>query len=229
MITKQFSYSFGEFEILPESVGGLMGFGAGTLPDPFPELISAELHAVSDFSDISGGFRLLDCVIPDKHSISTGELLFKIGRTVNKMLSNSTRVALFVCTAGQKISDRISAFAASGLITESYIADVIGTMIVEKAMDRIQDELKQEMEKQGLSITNRYSPGYCEWKITEQNKLFSLLPGNYCGITLTESSLMVPVKSVSGFIGIGEKVVFNDYVCDLCSSVHCMYRNRRPS
>jgi len=229
MITKQFTYSFKEFNILPEQIGKLMGFENGPIPEPFPEMISTEIHSISDLSDINGGYRLLDCTIPDKHTILSGDQTFNIGRTINKLLSNSTRIAIFVCTAGQSISDRITKLAGQGFINESYITDVIGTVAVEKAMDRIRDELKLEMEHQGLKITNRYSPGYCDWKVSEQNRLFSLLPENYCGVTLTDSSLMVPVKSVSGFIGIGEKVVFNDYICELCSSVNCMYRNRRPS
>ncbi|MCK7538940.1 MAG: hypothetical protein MZV63_52410 [Marinilabiliales bacterium] len=47
-------------------------------------------------------------------------------------------------------------------------------------------------------ITNRFSPGYCGWDVAEQHKLFSFFKDNFCGITLTESALMNPVKSVSG-------------------------------
>ena len=226
MNTKQFTYSFGDLNILPEYIGKLMGFESGFIPEPFPEMISTEIKAVSEWSDIRGGYRLINCSIPDKHTILAGSQTFKIGTTINKFLSKSTRIGVFVCTAGQSISDRIKKLAGQGLLNESYICDVIGTVAVEKAMDRIHDALKREMEEQGLKITNRYSPGYCHWKVGEQNQLFSLLPDKFCGVSLTKSSLMVPVKSVSGFIGIGEKVIFNEYICELCSSANCIYRNK---
>ena len=81
------------------------------------------------------------------------------------------------------------------------------------------------MEQAGLKITNRYSPGYCGWDTREQHKLFSLLPENSCGIRLTESALMLPIKSVSGFIGVGANVRFNPYTCKMCDAEFCVYRS----
>ncbi|MCK7517168.1 MAG: hypothetical protein MZV64_05325 [Ignavibacteriales bacterium] len=38
----------------------------------------------------------------------------------------------------------------------------------------------------GLKTTNRFSPGYCGWHVSEQHNLFRLVPDNYCGITLND-------------------------------------------
>ena len=51
-----------------------------------------------------------------------------------------------------------------------------------------------------------------------------MFEGNTCGVRLTDSSLMVPIKSVSGIIGIGEKVRKLDYTCGLCDSKKCFKR-----
>ncbi|MHB8579979.1 MAG: vitamin B12 dependent-methionine synthase activation domain-containing protein [Ignavibacteriaceae bacterium] len=85
------------------------------------------------------------------------------------------------------------------------------------------------MLKRGMKITNRYSPGYCNWNVSEQHLFFSLLPQNFCGITLTESSLMLPVKSISGIIGIGSNVKYSKYFCDKCGVKDCTYRTYRLS
>jgi cobalamin-dependent methionine synthase I len=94
-------------------------------------------------------------------------------------------------------------------------------------MDLIQHNLKVEMKGIGMGTTNRYSPGYCDWDITEQKKLFGLLPAVFCGISLTESMLMKPIKSISGIIGIGKEVSFKRYSCNYCKDNHCLYRNKR--
>jgi cobalamin-dependent methionine synthase I len=100
-------------------------------------------------------------------------------------------------------------------------------MIAEAASDIVQNELGKSAAISGNRITNRYSPGYCGWQVVEQHKLFQLIPDNFCGIRLTESALMDPVKSVSGIIGIGEKVKINPYTCRMCDMPDCVYRKVR--
>jgi hypothetical protein len=60
--------------------------------------------------------------------------------------------------------------------------------------------------------------------MAEQNKLFSFLPEGFCGVTLSESALMIPLKSISGVIGIGKEVMFNQYSCSDCNDANCIYR-----
>jgi hypothetical protein len=60
--------------------------------------------------------------------------------------------------------------------------------------------------------------------VAEQHALFALLPPQFCGISLGESALMHPVKSVSGIIGVGPEVKYSDYLCDVCNVSDCTYR-----
>jgi len=76
----------------------------------------------------------------------------------------------------------------------------------------------------GLKVSNRYSPGYCTWDVSEQKKLFSFFPDRFAGITLSDSSLMNPIKSVSGIAGIGKDIKHLGYVCDNCTVVDCVFR-----
>ena len=116
-----------------------------------------------------------------------------------------------------------------GDIMEGYVVDVAGNLIVERAMDKMQAVLEESMHGEGFKITNRYSPGYCEWDIAEQQKLFSLFPENFLGVSLTESSLMQPIKTVSGVIGIGKNVKNNPYTCHYCTQANCLYRDKKDS
>jgi len=91
----------------------------------------------------------------------------------------------------------------------------------------MQEELRAAAAARGKMITNRFSPGYCGWDVAEQHKLFGFFKDNFCGITLTESALMKPVKSVSGIIGIGRDVKYAPYQCHACEDKNCIYRNRK--
>ena len=61
---------------------------------------------------------------------------------------------------------------------------------------------------------------------SSQLLLFSLFGNFPCGVTLTPSALMNPVKSISGIICIG-RVTFRDYQCSLCHQKNCVYRETR--
>ena len=67
---------------------------------------------------------------------------------------------------------------------KSYIADSLGSIIAEKTADRMELLLEDYLQAVGLKYTNRYSPGYCGWHVSQQNVLFSLFDeANPCGIT----------------------------------------------
>jgi hypothetical protein len=108
-----------------------------------------------------------------------------------------------------------------------YIVDTVASVTVENVTNVLHDFIGSEMNKHGLKITNRYSPGYCNWSVSEQHLLFSLLPPNFCGIMLNDSALMTPIKSVSGIIGIGSRVKRKEYICDKCGVKDCTYRSTR--
>ena len=160
-------------------------------------------------------------------SLTIGGVRFFTGRIIFAHLRKAEAVALFLCTAGDEIGRRIRKYMSGIDLLKGYVYDVAGSEIVEAAADLIQEKLRVLMEEKGLGITNRFSPGYCGWDVSEQHKLFSLHPSNFCGITLTDSALMQPVKSVSGIIGIGKGVKFNPYSCSICDSQNCIYRNKK--
>ncbi len=128
-------------------------------------------------------------------------------------MDKSGLIAVFACTAGAEISKLASEYNKNGHTVHAYIADSLGSVLLERAMELIQEKLRLSMEENGFRITNRYSPGYCGWDIKEQKKLFDLLPGHFCSISLADSMLIKPIKSVGGIIGVGKDVLYDHYSC----------------
>ena len=139
-------------------------------------------------------------------------------------LKGADEAALFLCTAGALFSDEAHALNTAGDFLEAYVIDAIGSLTVERAMNRIQRELEAEQAARGRKITNRYSPGYCNWPLKDQQPLFALVGENPTGIELSASCLMSPIKSVSGIIGIGATVRRRAYGCVICKNTTCIYR-----
>ena len=153
--------------------------------------------------------------------------MFEVKPIIFSQIKKAGGAALFICTAGAGGGCESRRSMKEGDLLRGYVYDVIGSEVVENAADRMQEELRLEVAADGLKITNRFSPGYCGWDVAEQHKLFSFFPDNYCGITLTESALMNPVKSVSGLIGIGREVRYAPYKCHLCDDKNCIYRGKK--
>lgn len=139
-------------------------------------------------------------------------------------MEGAEKIAVFICTAGQGFSDYSGKYNKEGEYLKGYIVDTMGSVVVEKSMDFIQSELEKQVQSEGMKITNRYSPGYCNWPVDDQKQLFSLVPAHTCEISLSASCLMVPIKSVSGIIGIGRNVRKSSYSCDICNNLTCIYR-----
>ena len=223
----KYHLSYHELAVDPHSTALQLGYENG-LPDDILTIVKEVMDETAGCFNICGGYQIFDQVtfVEDEYCIRLAEIDFIPHKIVYHQLKHSERMAVFVCTAGAGIGQWSKQIMADDPL-KGFIADILGSVVVEAAIDRIQQKLRGEMELSSLKITNRYSPGYCGWPTQEQHKLFGLLSESNCGIRLTESALMLPIKSVSGFIGIGANVRFNPYTCRLCDAAFCVYRNKK--
>ena len=163
----------------------------------------------------------------EKESLHTHDTVFSIGKTIARQLRGSEAFAFFAATAGIEFEEFQHTLQQEGDMVKIYISDSLGSVIAEKTADCMEVALAEYIQSKNWKHTNRYSPGYCGWHVSEQQKLFPLFPvTSPCGIRLTDSSLMIPIKSVSGVIGVGTDVRKLEYTCGLCTYENC-YRKRK--
>ena len=152
---------------------------------------------------------------------------FDMGKIILRQLRGSEAYALFICTSGIEYEAYLQQLKDNGDMVRVFIADALGSVIAEHCADQMEICLQESIDKLNWHHTNRFSPGYCGWHVSQQQLLFPLFGGQACGVCLTESSLMVPIKSVSGIIGLGEKVRKLDYTCGLCDFKQCYKRKSK--
>lgn len=152
---------------------------------------------------------------------------FTIGKIIEQQLKGAEAYAFFICTAGLEYEAFQERLKKEGDMVRVFIADALGSVIAEKAADQMELSLQENIDKLGWHHTNRFSPGYCGWHVSQQQLLFPLFKGETCGVKLTESSLMLPIKSVSGIIGLGPNVRHLDYTCGLCDFKQCYKRKKK--
>lgn len=220
----EISIPFDSLGILPQEVGRRMGYGE-IEPDEFTSaLLRRLLEEARARVRPSFYYRILPCRILAE-SVEVEGVCFRTEKMLARLLRHSEKIAVFTATAGTCFQRWAEEVAATNDPLELYVLDALGSCIAESAGDYLERQLDNELGD--LNHTNRFSPGYCNWPVVEQQKLFGLLPSGICGIRLNESSLMVPVKSISGLIGIGRQVVTKTYGCGICGDKNCYLRNQK--
>lgn len=136
-------------------------------------------------------------------------------------LKNVNRVFAYVATCGKEIEDYAKTVTD---YLHSWWMNSIMEFVLGDAINALRARVKSDFELGKLATM---SPGSLpDWPINEQKKLFCLIGDveEIIGVTLTDSMLMVPAKTVSGFYFETDTNYVN---CQLCTRVDCPNR-RQP-
>jgi hypothetical protein len=149
-------------------------------------------------------------------------------RRMAATLRDCTHAVLFLATIGSDITDAVNELTARDQIADAYILDAIGSVAVEDLVEQFHLRMERECLAAGRSVTVRFSPGYCDWDITEQRKIFPAFEGKKSRVELSLSCLMDPRKSVSGLFGIlpfdNGRPVSKHIPCRVCNKTDCIAR-----
>ncbi len=228
MTTKQLTYD--DLDIRIADVYELMDFH-GSSDDPICAEVDNMLADIRTWLEPKFAFTVYRGKLDtDQHTLSItthDTTTFACGRIVARQLRGSDAYAFFVCTAGVKYQEFMERLTEEGDMVRLFIAHNIGSCIAERCADYMERTLQSSIDKLHWQRTNRFSPGYCGWHVREQQLLFPLLQGHNTGVALTPSSLMMPIKSVSGVIGLGPEVRYLEYTCGLCNFEKCYKKKKK--
>ena len=132
--------------------------------------------------------------------IKFGEVQFA-SKYLAKNLAGCSRVILIASTIGPMADNLIRRFTKLDA-ARAAIMQAAGAMFIESYLDQLNAQLEQEAAEQDFKLHSRFSPGYGDVSLEVQRHFFSLLPCTQrIGLTLTDSLVMAPEKSVTAFIG----------------------------
>lgn len=163
-----------------------------------------------------------------------GESLNEKRTPVADIYEKADGLALFAVTIGQAVHDKINELFESKELALGSMLDSVASAGAEMAADAVEKNylghlLKEHKVTKSTAVL-RYSPGYCGWHVSGQRKLFEFLQPSDIGITLLDSFLMTPLKSISGVLLAGDKEIHNikdDYAfCSQCETHSCQQRIR---
>jgi hypothetical protein len=153
-----------------------------------------------------------------------GSVTFR-SNVIAQLLEQCQKVAVLVVTIGSRLGDVVRQLAGDGLMVQASVLDTIGSDAAETLANVVQDIIAREAEAEGLGISLRFSPGYCDWRVSQQKMVFRAMGDDTAGVRLTNGCLMIPQKSISGIIGIGPCDKVESYnPCLTCEKRDCIGR-----
>ena len=166
-------------------------------------------------------------------SFSGGRVDLKNGFSLNfsnsiiNLLKGTNYLILGVVTIGSSLENKVSEFFTQGEYPRAIALDAVGTVAVESLSRYIRNLVCQEAKEQYFKTTRYFSPGYGDWDISQQKDIFKIIPTNKIEVSLTESCMILPRKSLSWIIGIGKRVIISSKerdACKICKAKNCQFR-----
>lgn len=148
------------------------------------------------------------------------------GNDIWELLSGCAEAALMAVTLGPEI-DRLLAKNSISNMADAVIMDACASAAIENVANHFEEDLRKEVEKEGLYLSDRFSPGYGDLPLSVQKKLcMALDTERKIGLSLSPSMLMIPGKSVTAILGISNSPKpLRKRGCEACGLFRsCAYR-----
>lgn len=123
-----------------------------------------------------------------------------VSKDLSFNLQGCFQVSVLAATIGSRIDSLIQKYSKLDVVYASVL-QATGAMFIESFVDSINDEIRLEAEKEGARVQPRFSPGYGDVSLEVQKQIFATLRPEKIGLTLMNSLIMAPEKSVTAFIG----------------------------
>ena len=182
-----------------------LGFAKGVtnVPASQQEEIEKYIGDASSLVHLKGaGLRIPITEIKDATIILSDGAEFE-SRQLVKLLTGCNEMVLMGATTGREIMDAIEADTTGANVTRGIVLDAAASEIVDAALNWIMDYFNQSVRRENRRLLGkRYSAGYGDLCLETQKAMYRLLHLDRIGIEITESSILIPEKSVTAITGI---------------------------
>lgn len=169
------------------------------------------------------------------HTILAPEPLLLTSQSIIAALDGAVEAAVMAVTIGERLEEEVSEEFTRGSYTKALLLDAAGTAAVEQACDQTAALIARHAARVGCVAGKRFSPGYGDWDVSVQPDILRLSGATQIGVSVTQSMMLVPRKSVTAVIGIFpyqpslQMPVMEKADCDDCPRPFCQARKESKS
>ena len=201
-----------------------LGYGRNTADERTRMMIKDAFSEVEEAAGPKSICRIFDMEQDSDGRIMIGNISIE-SHSLSRNLRGCVKVVLFGATLGPGVDQLIRRTSLTDM-SHAVIQQACAATILEEYCDKKQLELGDELEGEGLYLRPRFSPGYGDFDIHYQKPLMQMLDcAKTIGLTMTDSYMMTPSKSVTAVIGaspVKERCPVAG--CEACDKTDCEYR-----
>ena len=179
------------------------------------------------------------CCEADENSVRLDNGTIFHSQALARYMEDAAELFLFGATLGSRVDMALRRISLTS-VAEAGAAQAVAAALIETYCDDCCSELQKQLPE-GKKLKWRFSPGYGDWALEEQKLLFPVLDcAHTIGLTLTESCMMAPIKSVTAVIAIINKKEKNSSSwknfydecnehknkCRYCNKADCEFRRK---
>lgn len=201
-----------------------LGYGKNAVDDKTLQEIQSSFQELEHLADKKSIYRIFELSLKDENEVIIGNVEI-CSRNLQTNLKDCKKVVLFAATLGTEV-DRLVRMTQVLDMAKAVVMQACAAVILEEYCDELQQEIAEHMLEQGKYMRPRFSPGYGDFSILHQRDMLAMLDApKRIGVTMTDSYMLTPTKSVTAVIGIGDREVnCNPNGCEECKKMDCTYR-----
>ena len=146
-------------------------------------------------------------------------------RDLSQHLAGCEEAVLFAATLGAPVDLRLERCAKVSM-GRAVVMQACAASLIEAYCDECQEPVVRDAAARGLYLRPRYSPGYGDFDIAHQREFLNVLDcPKRIGLTMTDSFMLAPSKSVTAVIGLTKEAQGCHIAkCMTCKAQNCPFR-----
>ena len=200
-----------------------LGFGRNAADEQTEKLISEVFTELDRIARPKAGHSVFSCV-QRKEEIQIGTMQVH-SKNLARNLQGCTQTVLMATTLGIEVDLAMRRYALTDM-AKVVIFQACAAAMLEEFCDECQAKIADEMAPEYKGMRPRFSPGYGDFDIHHQEEILRMLDAHKkIGLSMTESCMLTPTKSVTALIGFAEKEMdCPKSGCEACEKKDCIYR-----
>lgn len=201
-----------------------LGYGTHAVDDNTLILIADSFRELEESADKRIICRIFDVSHEKENRLTIGKLHIE-SRSLSKNMTGCKKAVLLGATLGSGVDVLMRRYSLTNM-AKAVVLQACAAAMLEEYLDDWQALLAGELKEEGRYLRPRFSPGYGDFSILHQEMVLKMLDApKTIGLSMTESFMLTPVKSVTAVIGISEtEEPCHRKGCEACGKADCIYR-----
>ncbi len=201
-----------------------LGYGKHAVDEKIMALIGDAYEELDSVARKRIVYRIFNLRVSGDNCIIIEDLKID-SKNLCKNVNGCEQVLILGATLGVEVDRLLQRYAVDDM-ARVVVLQACASALLEEYLDTWQQDQAQKLQKEGLYMRPRFSPGYGDFSIRFQQPILDRLDApRKIGLTLTEGGMLTPTKSVTALIGLGrDETSCPPDGCEVCEKTDCAYR-----